>query len=131
MRDIPLSEQRIVPVRDTGAMIFKTSEGEDPTQAVALGFARCGADVRDLLVARAQYGVVPGDDQLLTLSARPCDAEMRHLLTNSPDVLTLGLLTEFCKGLPALPRASTKDAIVKEAPAERLLRRLRSALGKA
>ena len=131
VQDILLSEQRIVPVRAAGAMIFKASEGEDPTEAVALGFERCGAGMRDLLVARAQHGVVPGDDQLLTLTARPCDAEMRQLLSNSPDVLTQGLLTAFCKGLPALARASTKDASVKEAPTERLLRRLRSALGKA
>lgn len=122
VRVIWLSEQRTVSVRGTGVMVSEDAQRDEPVEAVALGFARCGAAMRDLLMGRVQHGSVPGDDHLLTLSPRPCDAEMCRLLENNSGVLTMDLLTAFCKGLP-------HDSFCGTAK-EKAMSRLRSAFRK-
>ena len=76
MRVIQVSELHIVSMHATGAMVFTASQGAEPKHGVALGFERCGAHVRDLLLQRIQHGAMPADDHLLTLVPRPCAVEM-------------------------------------------------------
>ena len=126
MRDIGVSEQRFVPMRDTGTMVFEKTQGDEPTHAVALGFGRCGAAVRDLFLQRVKHGALRGDDQGLTLIARPCDVEIRQLLVKSPGILTVDLLKAFGEGLPK-PASRSADTLPKLTGKAKAMHRLRSA----
>ena len=128
MRVIQVSEQQIVSMHATGAMVFTASQGAEPKHAVALGFERCGAHVRDLLLQRIRHGAMPADDHLLTLVPRPCDVEMRQLLDDIPSIIKGGLLTEFVKTLPTLKLPAGELTLTLK---EKAMRRLRSALGMA
>ena len=124
-----LSDQHIVvPVQATGAVVLEASLGDEATQAVALGFERCGSALRDLLALRAQHGTVPDDDHLLAPITAPCTVEMRQMLeSSSPEVLTTELLSAFCKGTGA-PSVTPKTGETKK---EALVRRLCTYLNRA
>ena len=105
-------------------MIYEETAGEEITHAVALGFARCGARLRDLLLRRVKYGYKDGDDAGLTLAIRPCDAELSTFLSAHPESdLVMPLAQAFCLHLPhCAPGVTAKGKA-------RLMHRLRTHVG--